>query len=386
MFAKASEAIGFAMCNAGAEIATYVPGLGATEIYYDYCRIASKRPVNSFHEEVAYTIAHGAALAGKRAFTALKAHGFAKAGNSIIDSLYSGTSAGLIIVVVDDMLGIQSDCILDTLAFVKGTGIPHKVADIDNIHEDVLNGFEISEKYNLPYALIIDASDVGKPSWVPEKWKHRPGPQGYRRDIAQHVLCPPFCRYQRDVLSCKLQGGDWTQIPRPAISPIPKSLPEKWQPIAKSYDRLFDAFRSIRGPIVAGDIGVSTLFALPPYDCIDITTYMGGSLPLAVGIYLAGYSPAWAVTGDFSFIAAGNLGLLEAVQRNIPLKVLVLFNQIAETTGGQRIPDGSLERVIGGYKAEVSYIHDPWDRDEIENILKRVVRSNELSLVIANFC
>ncbi len=385
MRAKVSEAIGLAMQDMGVDIATYVPGLGATEVYYDYCITSGQRPVISFHEEVAYTIAHGAALAGKRAFTALKAHGFIKAGNSVSDSLYSGTNAGFVAIVVDDIKGIQSDCILDTLAFVKGIGIPHKSADLENVYEDVLEGFEISERYHLPYAIVIDASDVSRSSQVPEQRRASVCQRIYSRDITQHVLCPPFCNYQSQVLRCKNQRGDWTSIPKPSISPIPESLPEKWRPIAEKYAKLFDALKSMRGPIVTGDTGMSTLFALPPYNCIDVTTYMGGSVPLAIGAYLAGCSPAWAVTGDFAFIAAGHIGLLEAVQRNIPIKVLVLYNGRSETTGGQRIPDGSLEHIIKGYEEHVSYIHDPQNSDEIRDVLENAAHADELSLIIADF-
>jgi TPP-dependent indolepyruvate ferredoxin oxidoreductase alpha subunit len=111
---------------------------------------------------------------------------------------------------------------------------------------------------------------------------------------------------------------------------------------------------------------------------------MGGSLPLAIGAYLAGCRPAWAVTGDFSFIAAGHLGLIEAAWRNIPLKVLVLWNGKAETTGGQRIPNGALERVLKGYEDHVICIHDPQNKDEIEEVLERAAHADELSLVIAD--
>jgi len=384
MKVKASEAIGMAMRAAGAKVATCVPGLGATEIFSDYCPQPSQEPIFSFHEEVAYTVAHGAALAGRRAFASLKTHGFIKAGNSIIDSLYSGTVAGFVCVVVDDRQGIQSDSIVDTAAFVKGIGIPHKAADVEDVYRDVLEGFELSERLSLPFALIIDASDLDLNSVVSAERKLSTALHQYRRDIAQHVLCPPFCRYQREVLGCKNQGGDWTSIPRPALLPIPESLPERWKPIARKYARLFEAFKSVKGPIVAGDTGISTLFALPPYDCIDVTTYMGGSLPLAIGAYLAGCRPAWAVTGDFSFLAAGHLGLIEAALRNIPLKVLVLCNGKAETTGGQRIPDGALECVVKGYTDRVTYIHDPQNSDEIEDVLGKAAHADELSLVIAD--
>jgi len=72
MMVLAREAITMAMRAASTDVATCVPGLGATEIYCDYCTLQSQRPVFSFHEEVAYTIAQGASLAGKRAFTSLK--------------------------------------------------------------------------------------------------------------------------------------------------------------------------------------------------------------------------------------------------------------------------------------------------------------------------
>ncbi|HUS75592.1 MAG TPA: thiamine pyrophosphate-dependent enzyme [Methanothrix sp.] len=385
MKVKAREAIGMAMHAAGTEVATCVPGLGATEIFCDYCALQSQRPVFSFHEEVAYTIAHGAALAGKRAFTSMKTHGFFKAANSVCDSLYSGTLAGFVSLVVDDRNGIQSDSIADTLGFVEGLGIPHKIANVEEVFDDILDGFMLSEKLQLPFALIIDASDLDQPSRIPAKRCIDPPPKPYRRDITQHVLCPPFCKYQRDVLQCKLSGGNWKNIAQPSLLPLFEALPEKWMPAIEEYAIVFEALQSVKGEIAAGDTGLSTLFALPPYDCIDVTTYMGGSVPLALGAHMAGVSSAWAISGDFSFIAAGHLGLLEAVQRKIPLKILLLCNGKAETTGGQTIPEGLLDRILLGYKEYVYFIHDPLDRREVESSIRKASFSRELSLVVADF-
>lgn len=382
---KAKEAIATAMHAVGAEIATCVPGLGATEIFYDYCTLHSRRPVFSFHEEVAYTIAHGAALAGRRAFTSLKAHGFMKAANSASDSLYSGTLAGFVSLVVDDKKGIQSDSIADTVGFVEGLGIPHKLADVEEVFDDILEGFTLSEELQLPFALIIDASELDQPSSIPADIHVDRRPKHYGRDITQHVLCPPFCRYQQQVLQHKLSGGDWRSIAKPSLRPLFEALPEKWKPVAEKYANIFNAFRWAKGEIAAGDTGLSTLFALPPYDCIDVTTYMGGSLPLAMGAYMAGIRPAWAVSGDFSFIAAGHLGLMEAMQRQIPLKILLLYNGKAETTGGQMIPAGALERVLRSYEEYVRLIHDPSDFAEVESAIKEASSSQELSIVVADF-
>jgi TPP-dependent indolepyruvate ferredoxin oxidoreductase alpha subunit len=111
---------------------------------------------------------------------------------------------------------------------------------------------------------------------------------------------------------------------------------------------------------------------------------MGGSLPLALGVYMAGVRPAWAVSGDFSFIAAGHLGLLEAMQRQIPLKVLLLYNGKAETTGGQMIPEGLLEQVLRGYWEHVRFIHDPSNFAEVESAIKKASSSQELRIVVAD--
>lgn len=65
---KAREAIGMAVHAAGSEVATCVPGLGATEIFCDNCALQSRRPAFSFHEEVAYIIAHGAELQAREPY------------------------------------------------------------------------------------------------------------------------------------------------------------------------------------------------------------------------------------------------------------------------------------------------------------------------------
>jgi TPP-dependent indolepyruvate ferredoxin oxidoreductase alpha subunit len=136
---------------------------------------------------------------------------------------------------------------------------------------------------------------------------------------------------------------------------------------------------------VTGDTGISSLFAFPPYNCIDITTYMGGSIPLAIGAYLKGYDNVWALTGNFSFIAAGHMGLPEALQRRIPLKILIFYNGKAEATGGQPIPEGILENILGGYNEYLRYIKNPQNCHEVETVLREANYSKEMRIVIADY-
>lgn len=210
----------------------------------------------------------------------------------------------------------------------------------------MLDAFSWSEALQLPVVLLMNADDIDQVGTYTPVQDSTSLPT-YQRDVTRHVLCPLLAEYQHQVLAAKVSGQNWRVLKKPALPTIPDDLPEAWQPLARLYMPPFMVFQTLRGEVVTGDMGVSTLFAFPPYNCIDICTYMGGSIPLAIGAYLAGHQSVWAVTGDFSFIAAGHLGLLEAVQRNIPLKVLILYNRRAQTTGGQPIPNNILEHILG---------------------------------------
>jgi len=314
----------------------------------------------------------------------IKAHGLAKAANSVVDSLIAGTTAGFVIFIPDDKLGQHSDSIFDIAAFVRGLGIPYRKLQVQYIYRQVLDAFSWSESLQLPVVLLLDADDVDQVGTY-TSIQGSVSPPAYQRDVTQHVLCSMLAKYQHQVLASKVSGQDWRGLEKPVLPTIPDALPDAWQPLARLYSPIFEVFRTLRGEVVTGDTGVSTLFAFPPYNCIDICTYMGGSVPLAVGACLAGRRDVWAVTGDFSFIAAGHLGLLEAVQRDIPLKVLIFHNRKAQTTGGQPIPNGLLERILAGYESHVRRISNPQDAREIEAILREANAAQELRIVVADY-
>jgi len=379
-----AQIIAHAIHAARADVVTNVPGFGGTQVFDAFREISDRSHPNSFHEEVAYSIAHGASLVGQRSATVIKAHGFAKAANSVVDSLIAGTTAGFVIIVTDDRVGQHSDSIFDIAAFVRGLGIPHRTLQAPDIYRQVLDAFSRSEALQLPVVLLMDADDVDLlGTYTPVQ--DSISPPTYQRDVSQHVLGPLLAEYQYRVLAAKVSGQDWRGVEKPALPTIPDALPQVWQPLARLYTPLFEVFQTLRGEVVTGDTGVSTLFAFPPYNCVDICTYMGGSVPLAVGAYLAGRRNVWAVTGDFSFIAAGHLGLLEAIQRDIPLKVLIFHNRKAQTTGGQPIPNGVLERILRGYESHVRHLSNPQDAREIEVVLREASSAQELRIVVADY-
>jgi TPP-dependent indolepyruvate ferredoxin oxidoreductase alpha subunit len=162
---------------------------------------------------------------------------------------------------------------------------------------------------------------------------------------------------------------------------VPRDTSDNWKAAVSHYIPLFEIFRKYRGGVVTGETGISSQFAADPWQCIDIVTYMGGSIPLAMGAYLSGYADVWAITGDFSFLSAGPLGLMEATLRGIPLKIIILDNGRASTTGGQKIADGTLELALKPYENLVrrSVLSDDGLTDRL---IQEMKETKELSILV----
>ncbi|MHB8907652.1 MAG: thiamine pyrophosphate-dependent enzyme [Syntrophales bacterium] len=383
---RIDKALAWALQDAGVKVVTHVPATGATAIFDAYNGLTGGTPCYSFNEEVAFTMAHGAALAGARSAAVIKSHGLAKAANSVIDCLTLGTTAGFVAVVLDDPAGRHSDNIFGLEEFLKGTGMPFRKAGRETVYADLLECLLWSEALRTPVALFV-TSDLVSQETACERKTLRPSEAIYRRDPLLHVLCPPLAAYQRKVLEARMARGDWRQIPAPDLPPVPAGLPPAWRSAASLFVPLFEVFQEFRSqiPFAAGDTGLSSLFAFAPFACVDACSYYGGSLPLALGFHLAGRGRAWAVTGDYAFLAAGHMGLIEALARRIPLKVLVMDNGAAMATGGQPTPAWVFEQVLGGWAPFVSRIDDPRDKSAVRGVLSRAIRSDRLEIVAARF-
>ncbi|MEN8193954.1 MAG: thiamine pyrophosphate-dependent enzyme [Bacteroidota bacterium] len=383
MKATVADAIGHALKDLGVDIVTHVPGYGASETFQSYNTINFKRSPISFHEEVAYTIAHGASIVGKRAACLIKAQGFAKAANSVIDSLYTSITAGFVTIIFDDKKGTHSDSVLEIEKLLKGMAFPYKKAETEIIYDDLINTFHESEKTNFPHVLIVDADEIKNTIDFDKMNFHKNFV--YNRDILKHVVHPLFAEYQYSVYNKRKYKEDYSSIPFPPIPNVPDELPLNTKNSALKYQPFFEVFRNITADIVTGDTTSSSAYALPPYEVIDIITYIGGSIPLAIGAFLAGNSNVWALIGDFGFIAAGHLGLLEATLRELPIKIVILNNKVAASTGNQQIPRAALLRTLAGYDKYTKSISDGMDIFEITEVLEEVDKADELRIVVVDY-
>lgn len=384
MKSTAATALAQALVDLGVHVVTHVPGYGGTEVFQAYNELSQKRLQYSFHEEPAYTISHAASILGKRSAVLMKVHGIAKAANSVIDSLYTETTAGFVTILFEDRSGKHSDSILEAAPILAGLSMPFKIANTENLYNDVVEAFEESEKRKLPFALIVDSLEMSKEISFEQKENLKKTFQ-YTRNVYHHVVHPMLAEYQYKIFIAKKLGGNTSIVQKPDLPVVPNQLPERAKNATIKYQALAAVFKNFRGDIVTGDTTASSNFAFPPFDCIDIVTYIGGSIPLAIGAYLSGYKNVWALTGDFGFISAGQLGLIEILQRETPIKILVFYNKQAAATGGQLINKKILRHLLAGYEKNMMHIYNPDDLFEVESVLKEASLSDQFKIIIADY-
>ncbi len=381
-----AEAAGRALADAGACTVNCVPAAGATAVFEAWQACTGRSALWHYHEEVALGMAMGTSLAGRRSAVAVKAHGFAKAANAAIDALPFGAEGGLVVIVTSDREGSSSDSIFDADAFVAGTQLPGLRLGAGDVYSGIVETFARSESSGLPMVLIVEDRDleqlVPSPPPAPALPRSSVLPQ---RDALRHTLFPGNS-YPHEVALAKLAGRDWKSIPRPELPLLPDGLPEKFRSTILSCAPVFDILKGMRDEIdfIMGDTGISSLSVCPPWEIVDATTYYGGSIPMAAGALQAGERKAWAVTGDWSFAAAGHLGLHEAFRRELPVKVLIFHNGKAVATGGQVLDEDLFERLLKGYAAHVSRA-DVTDGEALRSTLCRAQRSERMEIVVVDF-
>lgn len=102
------QAIAYGLVDSCVRVVTGYPGFHAQEI------IAAVGGSVSINERTAYSIAWGAALAGTRSAVVFKNVGLNDAADPFVNSMNLRTSAGLVVIVLDDVEVEGSQCCLDS--------------------------------------------------------------------------------------------------------------------------------------------------------------------------------------------------------------------------------------------------------------------------------
>ena len=149
----------------------------------------------SANEKTAMESALGMSYAGKRAMVAMKHVGLNVAADAFINSAITGVNGGLIIVVADDPSMHSSQNEQDSRFFGDFAMIPiYEPANQQEAYDMVYNGFELSEKYQIPILLRITTRLAHSRASVELKTIKKQNENSLPSDIKQFILLPAIAR------------------------------------------------------------------------------------------------------------------------------------------------------------------------------------------------
>ncbi|MEA4823242.1 MAG: indolepyruvate ferredoxin oxidoreductase subunit alpha [Clostridiaceae bacterium] len=149
---------------------------------------------------------------------------------------------------------------------------------------------------------------------------------------------------------------------------------------------------------VSGDIGCYTLGSAAPLNAMDTTLDMGASISMLHGRNVVRPDEtdhAVAVIGDSTFMHSGMTGLVNAVYNHSASTIIIADNSITGMTGHQDNPTTgktlkgdvtaavNLEALCHAVGVTRVRVCDPYDVEELEQILREELAAKEVSVVIA---
>jgi indolepyruvate ferredoxin oxidoreductase alpha subunit len=186
-FLTGNQALAWGAKEARVRVATGYPGTPCTEILEVLAEDSSVQAMWSTNEKVAVEVALGAALAGARALVVMKHVGLNVAADPLFAASYTGTRAGLVLVVGDDPSAHSSQNEQDSRHYARSAKLPLlEPADSQEVKDCVPHAFALSEQFATP-VLVRLTTRVCHSRMVVE-----PGLNGAARDGGPALLSPGF--------------------------------------------------------------------------------------------------------------------------------------------------------------------------------------------------
>jgi len=186
-----NEAVSRAVWEAGVRVAAAYPGTPATEmleVVSTYPDIYAEWSVN---EKVSLEVAFGAAMAGSRAFCAMKHVGMNVASDALMTMTLTGVAGGLVIAIADDVGLSSSQNEQDSRYWGRFAHLPVlEPADSQEAYEYTIAAFELSERFAVPVILRLTTRicHVKGLVTVGERIPHAAA--GFKKDVARWVMVP----------------------------------------------------------------------------------------------------------------------------------------------------------------------------------------------------
>lgn len=190
-----NEAAAQGAWEAGVGTACAYPGTPSTEILENLARFMEVDAQWSVNEKVAYEVALGAAMGGKRSLFACKHVGLNVAMDPLMTSSYTGISGGFVVVVCDDPQMHSSQNEQDT----RWVGIFGKVPILEpsgpaEARQYVKEAFDLSEEFDTPVLVRMTTRVSHTKEDVEVGARAEVERRAFKRDVAKYVMIPKNAR------------------------------------------------------------------------------------------------------------------------------------------------------------------------------------------------
>jgi indolepyruvate ferredoxin oxidoreductase, alpha subunit len=191
-----NAAVARGVYEAGAEFAAAYPGTPSTEILEEiaahYPEVYAEWSVN---EKVAFEVAFGAALGGRRALAAMKHVGVNVAADALMTAAYTGVNAGMVLVSADDPGMHSSQNEQDNRLLARFAKIPLlEPADSQEAKDLAIRAFEVSEQFDTPVMLRMTTRVCHGRSVVTVGERQVVTPRPYVKSPRKYVMIPAYAR------------------------------------------------------------------------------------------------------------------------------------------------------------------------------------------------
>lgn len=191
-FLSGNEAVALGALDAGLAVAAAYPGTPSTEIVETLAAAGGLHAEWSVNEKVAFEVAVGASMLGRRALTAMKHVGLNVAADTLMSSGLTGASGGLVIAVADDIGFSSSQNEQDSRYWSRFAHLPVlEPADAQQAYLMAREAFALSERHQVPVLLRLTTRVCHVKRAVHLLPPLSPtSPTAYRKDTERWIVTP----------------------------------------------------------------------------------------------------------------------------------------------------------------------------------------------------
>ncbi|MEM2022243.1 MAG: indolepyruvate ferredoxin oxidoreductase subunit alpha [Archaeoglobaceae archaeon] len=215
VFLLGNEAIARGAIEAGIDVFAAYPGTPSSEVadtLSEACKLLKGKMdfymEYSANEKVAFEVAVGASLAGKRGMAAMKHVGVNVAADTLFSFAYVGARGGFVLLTADDPFMHSSQNEQDNRWYGMAAKLPViEPSSVQEAKDFTKIAFEISEKFGIPiilrsYTRLSHASGIVKLGEIPEKRLEK---VEWERHPEKDVVLPAIARKLKPILLEKLE-------------------------------------------------------------------------------------------------------------------------------------------------------------------------------------